>query len=52
MYFFQEKQSAEKTKTYPMTPLEKNDDGVYPVYKERCGVLPCYLNDEEQIVWE
>jgi hypothetical protein len=47
MFFFQ----AEKKETYPMTPLKKNADGVYPVYKERCGVLPCYLNDEGQIVW-
>ncbi|MDF1683267.1 MAG: hypothetical protein P1U36_01285 [Legionellaceae bacterium] len=36
---------------YPMTPLEKSRDGVYRMYKERCGVLPCYLNDDGQIVW-
>lgn len=50
MFFFQA-EKKEAYPTYPMTPLEKNADGVYPVYKERCGVLPCYLNDEGQIVW-
>ena len=47
MFFFQ----AEKKETYPTTPLKKNTDGVYPVYKERCGILPCYLNDGGQLVW-
>jgi hypothetical protein len=47
MFFFQ----PEIKETYPMTPLEKKSDGVYPMYKERCGVLPCYLNDAGQIVW-
>ncbi|MDF1827574.1 MAG: hypothetical protein P1U39_04795 [Legionellaceae bacterium] len=49
MLFFQEEVQAQFM--YPMTPLEKNSDGVYPVYKERCGVLPCYLNDEGKLVW-
>ncbi|MDF1646241.1 MAG: hypothetical protein P1U61_04560 [Legionellaceae bacterium] len=51
MMFFQSKQQLESTPIYPMTPLEKNADGTYPVDKTRCGVLPCYLNEQGQIVW-
>ncbi|MCL9682572.1 hypothetical protein [Legionella maioricensis] len=32
-------------------PLEKNKDGLYPVPTMRCGVLPFYIDKNNQIIW-
>lgn len=32
-------------------PLEKNEDGLYPIPTMRCGVLPYFLDKDNQIIW-
>ena len=35
----------------PLSPLEKDQQGVFAVPTMRCGVLPCYIDKENQILW-
>lgn len=32
-------------------PLEKNQEGLYPVPTTRCGVLPFFIDKDNQIIW-
>lgn len=34
-----------------LEPLKKNEDGLYSVPTIRCGVLPFYLDNNDQIIW-
>lgn len=36
---------------HPLLPLEKNKEGLYLLPTMRCGILPWYLDDKDQIVW-
>lgn len=47
----QEKIEMTLATNFNYLPLEKNQEGLYSVPTMRCGVLPFYIDNDDQIIW-